>query len=525
MNALVPRGRGGFPGWALARVLAVGGALALAASGCSSGGSNGGSGSGGGSIPRTVTVGLDSHITTLDPDKAIEPNELAALGLVAGTLTATDSSGQNPHLALAKSQSISTDGLTYTYTLKAGIKFSDGTAITAADYAASVQRSINDKANVHAAFYAPIASVDAPNNQTVVFHLKRPYASLPTVISQPEFAVFPASRLAGGTFFKSPISGGPYVVKSFPSQDQLALTVNANYAGAAPAIHDLNFQYVQDPGTRLAELKSGQLQYADDLPANTLPQVSGRNLRVEVTKLFQGIYLYVNNRKSPFNDINVRRAISMAVDRDKLNQIAFSSKSSPLLGFLPDTMTYHEANVPGFDLAQAKKVIQQSSCANGCSIKIMIRNGLTPYIDTASIIQQQLKNIGINAQLDQVDPSIAATRESAGDFQTEVNGLLSRADFPDGFLNLGLLSTGGIHALYSGYASPMMDTAIGNAISNSGAKRGAAMAQINAMFARDLPYIPLLNQVGLAGTSLPSGALIHGPTGLFYVSSGTGYQR
>jgi peptide/nickel transport system substrate-binding protein len=534
--------RGLIPSVVLVSALAVGG---LIASGCTSGGSSsagataskGGSstsaggpsttssasgGTGKSAVPATVTIGLDSHVGTLDPDKAIEPNELAAIGLIAGTLTATDPSGQKTSLSLAQSQDVSSDGLTYTYKLKSGLKYSDGTPVVAGDYAASVERSINDKANRHAAFFAPITSVEAPDAQTVVFHLKAPYASLPTVISQPEFAFFPASKLTDAAFFKAPISNGPYVVKSFPSDTELALTVNPNYAGGTPVIHDLVLQYIQDPGTRVAELKSGQIQYADDLPSNTLSQVSGGDLRVEVTKLFQGIYLYVNDRNAPLSDVNVRQAISMAIDRDKLNQIAYSGKSSPLLGFLPDTMTYHEANLPGFNLAKAKALIKQSSCASGCSIKIQIRNGLTSYIDIASVLQQQLKEIGINATLNQIDPSIAATNESNGSYQTEVNGLLSRADFPDGFLDLGLLSTGGIHALYSGYASPTMDSAIGDAIANSGDKRKAAMSQVNVLFAKDLPHVPLLNQVGFAGTSLPSGALTHGPGGLFYVSTGAG---
>jgi ABC-type transport system substrate-binding protein len=499
-------------------VLAV---AALAASGCagSRGSSTSNGKSSGTTVPQTVTVGINSHINTLDPDKAIEPNELAALGLVAGTLTATDAHGQNPHLSLAQSQEVSGDGLTYTYRLKPGLKYSDGTPVTAADYAASVQRSITDKANVHASFYAPMASVEAPDAQTVVFHLKRPYASLPTVISQPEFAVFPASALADKAFFQKPISAGPYIVKSFPNANQLSLTVNANYAGSAAVIHDLVFQYIQDPGTRIAELRSGQIQYAADLPTNALSQLASGNLRVEPTKLFQGIYLYVNNRNTPLNDEKVRQAISMAIDRDKLNQIAFSGKSSPLLGFLPDTMTYHEANLPGSDAAQAKSLIQQSSCASGCSFKIMVRNGLTAYIDIASIIQQQLKAIGIDVQLDQVDPSVAASREMDGSYQTEVNGLISRADFPDGFLTLGLLSTGAIHALYSGYSSAATDAAIGDAIANPDAKRVAAMKQVNAQFAKDLPYIPLLNQVSFAGTSLPPGALVYQPSGLFYVKT------
>ncbi len=507
--------RGGAPRAALVSVLAV---ATLVASGCAGSSASNGKSSGA-TVPRTVNVGVNSHINTLDPDKAIEPNELAALGLVAGTLTATDPQGQNTHLSLATSQDVSSDGLIYTYRLKPGLKFSDGTPVTAADYAASVQRSIDDKANVHASFYAPIASVEASDTQTIVFHLKRPYASLPTVISQPEFAVFPANALADKAFFQKPISAGAYIVKSFPSANQISLTVNPNYAGHAPAIHDLVFQYIQDPGTRIAELRSGQIQYAADLPTNALSQIAGGNLRVEATKLFQGIYLYVNDRNAPLNDEKVREAISLAIDRNKLNQIAYSGKSSPLLGFLPDTMTYHEANLPGYDAAQAKSLIQQSSCAGGCSFKIMVRNGLTAYIDIASIIQQQLKAIGIDVQLDQVDPSIAASREMDGSYQTEVNGLISRADFPDGFLTLGLLSTGAIHALYSGYASAPTDAAIGDAIANADAKRAAAMKQINAQFAKDLPYIPLLNQVSFAGTSLPAGALVYQPSGLFYLDS------
>jgi peptide/nickel transport system substrate-binding protein len=493
-------------------------------SGSGSSGGNAASGQGGGGaagsgIPSTVTVGLDRAVTTLDPDQAIQPPELSVLGLVAGTLTSVGPDGKDVQLALAKSQKVSQDQLTWTYGLKPGLKFSDGSPLTAADAAASFQRSVDDKANVHGSFYTPIKSVTASGDSTVVFHLKSPYASLPMVITQPEFAVFPASKLASKDFFKQPISAGPYTVTSYSSDQRVDLAANSNYAGPAPAISKLVFQYIQDPGTRLSELKAHQIQWAGALPGSMLPQISGDGLRQVTIPGFSATYVYINNRKPPLDDVRVRKAISLGIDRDKLNEIAYRGKTKPLLGFLPSTMDYSQATLPGADAAQAKQMLAGSKCAGGCKLTLMVRNGLTDFLDMASVIQQQLKPLGIDVSIERTDPGIASKHELDGDFQLEVNNLLSRANFPDGFLNLGLFSDTQIKALYSGYDSPKMDAAIQRAIANGGDRRQQAMDEVNKQFAADLPYIPLVNGVEFAGTSLPDGALTVGANGLYYVGS------
>jgi ABC-type transport system substrate-binding protein len=490
-------------------------------SGSAGSGTSGGQGAGGaatGGVPATVTVGLDRAVTTLDPDQAIQPPELSVLGLVAGTLTSVGPDGKEVKLALAKSQQVSKDKLTWTYELKPGLKFSDGSPLTAADAAASFQRSIDDKANVHGSFYAPMKSVTA-SGAKVIFHLKTPYASLPTVITQPEFAVFPAAKLSSQDFFKQPISAGPYTVTSFSGDQRVDLAANPSYAGPAPAISKLVFQYIQDPGTRLSELKAGQIQWAGALPGSMLPQISGNDLRQVTIPGFSATYIYVNDRKPPLDDVRVRKAISLAVDRDKLNQIAYRGKTKPLLGFLPSTMDYSQDTLPGTDPAQARQMLAGSKCAGGCKVTLMVRNGLSDFLDMASVIQQQLKPLGIDVTIERTDPGIASKRELDGDFQLEVNNLLSRANFPDGFLNLGLNSATQIKALYSGYNSPQMDAAIQKAIANGGAVRQQAMDEVNQRFAADLPYIPLVNGVEFAGTSLPDGALTEGANGLYYVGS------
>lgn len=468
--------------------------------------------------PARVTIGVVQKVGSLDPDKAIEVAPLNVNHLLYGTLTEykPDASGVRP--GLAERWSLSADKRVLTFKLRTGVKFSDGSPLTAKDVAASFTRFKKDKANVNTGTLAPITKVVAVDDATVEFRLKSPYPSLPVLLAQPAFPVLPAGRVADASFYANPISAGPYKLESFGGGGNITLARNDLYPGPKPTVAKIRFVTIPDANARVAQLRSGQIDIASDLGPALGAQLSG-NVRAVFLKQFSGIYLYVNNRVKPLDDVRVRQAISLAADRARINQVTFNGKSQVLDDLFPTTMKWHRPALDvNPDVAKAKALLKGTACENGCSLKLMSRNGREAYQQPGVVLKEDLKKIGIDLRIEQVDNSVAGKREYDGNYDLEVGGLYDYADVPDGFLVYGALSDGGIFALYSGYKNAEMDAAAKKAIVSDGPERDAALARVHEIFKRDMPYVPLVNYPLVIGTRLQSNAVTLAPSSFFEVA-------
>jgi ABC-type transport system substrate-binding protein len=478
------------------------GAAALAVAGCGSSSSPSSSGGGGGTpAPAVFKVGLAEQFRNLDPDTALQNDELEIINLIGGTLTQFSGPGAGSVVpGLASSWTITAGGTVYTFKLRPGLKFSDGTPLVAADVAASFKRYLTDKNNANIGLFSSIKTVTAPNPTTAVFTLKDPSGSFLTLLAEPNFIISPAAGLADPkTFYLKPISAGEYMISKF-TPSQTTLVRNPNYFGPKRAIPQLQFIYVKDTNTRIIQVRSGQLDLAQNIPVDTASQLTGNSTAI-YTPLFGAFYFYTNIRSGALANVNVRQAISLAIDRSQLNTLVWGGKATPLYSFYPSIMTpWHMDTVAtGPNITKAKSLLVGTPCASGCTLNLIVRSDASYYQDMASIVQQNLEQIGIKLHLQSVDAATAGTDEYDGKFQLAIGGLTDYADVPDGFLVYGLQSNGGIYGLFSGYDSKPMDSLIKTAVENVGAKRLAAMTAINNLYGKDLPSIPLINWVNVSG--------------------------
>ena len=228
----------------------------------------------------------------------------------------------------------------------------------------------------------------------------------------------------------------------------------------------------------------------------------------------------MSDRKPPLSDVKVREAISDAVNRAQINQVVWGGKNTIVGGLFPTTMRQdYVDDIPTTpNIPRAKALLAGTPCAHGCSIQMMIRDGRPSFEDTAIVVQQDLKAIGINIQIDNVPNSVASSREGAGTFQTEIEYLGLPLDTPDTWLEYSVLSNGGVESLFSGYDSPQMDALIHTADATSGPAMARAIAGINALFAKDLPYVPLNDAAEVLGwNNAVRPYVTYTPGGLFEV--------
>ena len=475
------------------------------------GGCVGGGGGTSGDQPanrRELVIGVDEIPTTLDPAQNFDQIPIAILHLVAGTLFNVAPDGKSVSMGLAASMQQDDDRLIVK--LKPGLKFSDGSALTAADVVASFDFYLHDKTNGYlTSDFASIAKVTAVDDLTVMFDLKYPYPSLPFALAQAEMAILPSQSIeAKGASAEKPFAGAPlpsagqFRVQSLTT-NEIILHANPYYAGSRPSVKTLIFKQIVDPDTRLAGVQSGQLDYADDIPPKETGQLSAPVEVRTVQAAFGTQFLQMNNRpNSLLSDVRIRKAISLAVDRNQINQIAYGGNASPSLGLFSKSSKFYKPFVsPDPDVASAKKLLAGTKCAKGCTLDMIAISGSQTGIDTATVVQQNLKAIGINVRVQLSPAAVIAEDLNQGNFDLSPTGLY----FTDGVADSILYwSIGSYLAGWSGYSNPEVEQLIQTAKTTQGSALAAAVGKANAIFERDLPFTPLVGFPVVAASRIPT---------------------
>ncbi|MCE1173851.1 MAG: ABC transporter substrate-binding protein [Propionibacteriales bacterium] len=448
-----------------------------------------------GEAPKVFTVGTSASVSTLDPNKAVDQAQLQILNLIGGTLTVfnQDYSAVNP--GLATSWQVSPDGLTYTFQIASGQKFSDGSALTAKDVAATLDWVINDKGSWNAGMVAHWASAKQTGESTVELKLRDPQESVLSLLADPEIGtIMPASKLGDEKFYVKPISAGPYMLASFdPTNGNADLVLNPNWTGAVPAVPEIKFVYIQDSSTRGVQLKGGAIDLAENIPPNTLSQFSG-DVEGSVTPAFGGNFLIPNDKKGILTDPKIRQAVSMVIDRQQISDVIWAGQAKPLYQFWPNTSKLSHPVLPTtVDVEGAKALLAGTKCANGCELKFSFMPGQQSTEDLAALLTEDLAKIGITFTAQRVEGGEMGTLQSDFGFDFISSGLYDYVDRADILLAQGVQSDGGTNALFSGYKSAEMDALIAKAISATGEERISLMQQINELFAKDMPLIPLVD--------------------------------
>jgi peptide/nickel transport system substrate-binding protein len=443
-------------------------------------------------VPSAVTIAFPSKMNNLDPDLGYNVQEINAIGLFGeGLFEFRYGTASKAEPGLAQSATTSSNGLTWTFKLVPNAEFSNGAPVTASDVKASLDRDRTNASNVWAFFAQPIKSVQAPTPTTVVVNLKQPYPSLPVILAESGFAILPASSYKKPTHLQSPISAGPYMIKSWTGGNTATFVANPHYWGPKPVINSIKFTTVADFNTTVAQLKTGQTSMAEGLPMSVQPQVNGGGLQYKLQQMY-GFYGFpFNNSAAPFNDVRVRKAVSLALNRDQMNKIVWRGLAHPLSSFWPDTMTGYDSSIStAQNVTAAKKLLAGTSCAHGCTIQLDISpilGGWAPQ--AAQVAQSDLAQIGIHVKI----TSLTATGYNNDvilhqRYQMSLAFLYDYANIPDGMLEYAALPGSFFHGFYSDWKDPQLNAAIQHAREATGTGQAAALAKINTLFAQDAPY-------------------------------------
>jgi len=374
----------------------------------------------------TLTIGATSDALTLDPTVTTDEASGPVENLLFNSLVKLD---DNVRIVsdLATSWTISQGGTIYTFHLRPHVTFHDGSALTSADVAASLARLRATKtASPWASFFTDVASVATPTATTVVIRLSKPYAPFLAVIAS-FLTVSSASFIAAhkGTVTRVEDGTGPYMLKSWVPNTAITLVRNPRYFVAGqPHLDKIVFQVIPTDASRIAALRTGQIQFAAFLDPIYFPlvqqlQKSGMAHVLHVLDINYHMFGF-NTKRAPFNNPLVRLAISYAIDRDQILQAAgrgqgvVSGLITPALGgwALP-TSRYAPYKR---DLTKAKALLTKAGYAHGFTFSIMASHYLPSDFTAAQIIQQQLGPLGITARVAPTEWGVYVHKWVARDF-------------------------------------------------------------------------------------------------------------
>jgi peptide/nickel transport system substrate-binding protein len=448
--------------------------------------------------PGTVVFLIESSPANLDPRIGTDGQSEHIDELIFDGLVARDASFHfTPALAERWEQP---DPLTLVFHLRSGVRFHDGRPLTAADVVWTIN-SMRSGAVISpkAAAYASINSIEAPDDRTIILHLKHPDNFLLTNLSTGAIGIVPAG--SGREFWQHPVGTGPFLFVSQQIDQDVVVERNPLSWSVVPKIERVRFAVVPDAITQSLELEKGSGDVAvNSLPMDSLPVLAARpNLQVEDGSGTQIQYLAFNLRDPLLKDIRVRQAIACAIDRSVLIQTLLRGHAQPAVSLLPASHWAFTADVShyDFDPAHAARLLDEAGYRPG---KDGVRLHLTMKTSNvedvrllAAVLQQQLAKVGIALDLRSFEFATFYSDVTRGAFQIYSLRWIGGNEQPDIFSYVFSTSNfspkGGNRSHYS---SAHLDALLDDAAQiTDQARRRVDYIEAQQILARDLPAINL----------------------------------
>lgn len=396
---------------------------------------------------KTVVFGRSADATFLDPAKFLDNESAMVIENIFDGLVRYRDDSTLIEPALASSWSISHDGLAYTFTLRRGVTFHDGTPFNAEAARFSLLRKVDP---THPYFKAAhgkmdttlraVKNVEAVDEHTLRVTLKAPHATLLDELARhSSYIVSPAAvKSLGERFEERPVGTGPFRFESWFKGERIVLRANPAYFGGAPKIDRVVFRVVPDGHVRLLELKAGAIHALDALAPEDRDEVLRmRGLVLEAKPGMNVGYLAMNGDRAPLDNPKVRQAIAHAVNTRALIKLAFMGMASPATTPLPPTMWGHNPRIKpyAFDPAKARALLRQAGLPRGFETTLWVMPVSRPYMPQpekiARVIQENLAAVGIRARLVTQDWSTYLAKAYAGEHDLCLLGWVSSADPSD----------------------------------------------------------------------------------------------
>lgn len=403
-----------------------------------------------GSQEKVLVYGRGADSEKLDPQDVEDGESVKVILNLFDTLVTYGPDSPAIVPSLAESWEHSADGKTWTFRLRAGVKFHDGTPLDAAAVVFSFDRLLrpenphrHDATVPYASFYGMIDQVAAPDAHTAVFTLKQPSAVfLANLAMFPAAIVSPAGLVEKQDRFPfEPVGSGPFKLVTWDRNERIVLAANPDYWGGRPVLDKVIFRPIPENSVRFQLLKSGEVDLIDGLNLSDLETVQqDSTLQLLETPGMNFGYLAMNTGRKPFDQAGVRQAICHAVDRDKIIKLALRGHGSYGANPMPPTVWSYHQGLTGYayDPAKAKALLEQAGLGAGFEADLWAMPNPRPYMPepqkVAQIIQEDLRAVGIRTKIVSYDWQTYREKVRHGEHDMCLLGWITDNGDPDNFL-------------------------------------------------------------------------------------------
>lgn len=456
-----------------------------------------------------------SDISTFFPADITQMSEGVPASLAYESLCDFDEN-MNIRWVLATGVEVSEDGLEYTFTLRQGVTFSDGTPWNAEALKANIDLMLDpDQAFNNVWLFEPVDHCEVVDEYTAKIVLKRCYAPLLNVFAAYPGFVSPALIAQGAEAWKNNVVGtGQYTLTEYRSGESMTYTLNRNYWGYDPDIcggtamvepdagfNTITIKPVSEEATRIAMLISGEADIVNSLSGTNVSSVEASGNTVFSTIGSMVGYLYMNCQTKALSDIRVRQAISKAIDCQALNQVVYGGLNLTCDSVIPPCIScYKKQGELTVDIEGAKALMAEAGYADGLTLVAWEENDTTD-IQRGEFIQQQLAQIGITLKVYPMEGGILATEvgsyeggpENQG-YDLYIRGYSTDTYDPDEmlgrFMTKNFAPNGSNYSYYSN--AEFDELCEEGAASNDSAVRAEVYAKAQQILWEEMPVMPLL---------------------------------
>jgi len=452
--------------------------------------------------PGTIVFLIESSPANLDPRIGADAQSQRIDALLFDGLVARNASFQfTPALAESWEQP---NPLTLVFHLRGGVRFHDGRALTARDVVWTIESMIDPMLpgaviSPRANSFAAVSNVEAPDDRTVIFHLKHADNFLLANLSTGGIGIVPEG--SGRDFWQHPVGTGPFRFVSQQIDQDVVVERNPQSWAAAPKIERVRFAVVPDAITRSLELEKGSGDVAvNSLPIDSLPVLGARpNLRMEETGGTEIQYLGFNLLDPLLKDARVRQAIACAIDRELIIQTLLGGHARPASSLLPPNHWAWTGDVAryDFDPARAARLLDEAEHrrgADGVRFHLIMKTSNDEGARLLSaVLQQQLAGVGIALDLRSYETATYLSDVARGAFQMYSLRWIGGNEQPDIFsfvFSTANFSPKGANRGH--YSNPRLDALLDDAVESEDAtRRRAEYVEAQQILARDLPAVNL----------------------------------
>ena len=469
---------------------------------------------------KALVVGQIAEPKSLDPSTVTAVNDFRiVMNIYDGLVRYTDGKLE-VEPALAKSWDISSDGTVYTFNLRSGIKFHDGSAFNAEAVKFNFDRMLNKDHPYHntgpfplSFFFSAIKSVDVVNKNTVKFTLNEPYAPFLSNLAYPTgLIVSPAGvKKHGKDFGRNPSGTGAFKFKEWKSNERVVVDKNSSYWDGKAASDAVVFRPITDANTRVAEMLSGGIDMMVEVPPASLSKFGGSKFSIVEQAGPHVWFLILNAKEGPFANKKVRQAANYAINKQAIVNDVLEGTAAIAAGPTPPAFAwaYNNSLQPyPYDPAKAKALIKEAG-VEGAKLTFYVTEGGSGMLDPVAMgtaIQADLKAVGFDVEIKTFEWN---------SFLGEVNpGLEGKADMaemawmtndPDTLPFLALRTEswpdkGGFNSGY--YSNPKVDDLLNRARSSTDqAERAKLYQEMQEIVQDDAPWVFVANWKQNAVTS------------------------